>query len=84
MTNKYSDCSHCGGRVQERLVPWETHWQDQRYIVEDVPAGVCNRCGEKVLLPHVTAAIDKILQSRGRPLRTHQVPVYQYKSEGVS
>ena len=81
ISRKFSDCSHCGGGVVERLLPTEITWEGQSFIFEDVPMGVCNRCGEKVLLPRVAEVIDKLLQGKEKPTRMVRVPVYQYKSE---
>ena len=81
ISRKFSDCSHCGGGVVERLLPTEITWEGQSFIFEDVPMGVCNRCGEKVMPPHVAETIDRILQGKEKRTRTAQVPVYQYKTE---
>ena len=81
MTKRYSDCFYCGGTVEERLMPRELRWQDQLFIFENVPMGVCTQCGEKVLTPEVVKAIDRILQEKRVPTRTVQVPVYYYEPD---
>jgi len=79
MSKKYSDCYFCGGIVEERLIPREVRWQKELFIIENVPVGVCNQCGEKVLKPEVAKAIDLILKWKKRPSKTIKVPVYEYK-----
>lgn len=79
MQKKYCDCYFCGGIVEERLIPREIRWQRELFIIENVPVGVCNQCGEKVLKPEVAKAIDLILKGRKRPSKTIKVPVYEYK-----
>lgn len=76
MKREYSDCYFCGGRVEEKLLPREIRWQNQLFVFENVPMGVCSQCGEKVLKPDVAKHIDSILQKKKKPTRTIQVPVY--------
>ena len=51
------------------------------YILEDVPIGVCQQCGEKGLKPEVAKAIDRILHEDKTPLRALEVPVYAYEAD---
>ena len=79
MRKKYGDCFYCGGVVEEQLLPRELRWQGQLFIFENVPIGVCTQCGEKILLPEVAKAIDRVLQEKRKPTKTIQVPVYHYE-----
>ena len=79
MKTKYSDCFYCGGTVEERLMPREIRWEGRLLIFENVPMGVCNQCGEKVLKPGVAKTIDKVLKGQRKPTKTVQVPVYEYE-----
>ena len=51
MSRTYSKC--CGGEVEEQYLSRELRWQDKWCILEGVPAGVCQQCGEKFLQPEV-------------------------------
>ena len=64
-------------------MPRELRWQDKWYILEDVPVGVCQQCGEKFLKPEVAKTIDRILHEGKAPLRTLEVSVYAYESDLV-
>jgi YgiT-type zinc finger domain-containing protein len=75
MRRTYSNCFYGGGEVEEQSLPRELRWQEQWYILEDVPVGVCQQCGEKYLQPEVAKAIDRILHEGKTPLRTLAVPV---------
>ena len=79
MKKKYSDCFYCGGAVKEQLLARELRWQGQLFIFENVPIGVCTQCGEKVIMPEVAKAIDRVLQEKRKPTKTIQVPVYHYE-----
>jgi YgiT-type zinc finger domain-containing protein len=81
MSRRYSDCIYCGGEVEEQLLPREIWWKNQLFVFENVPIGVCKRCGEKFLKPEVSKTIDRMLQETLEPIRTLAVPVYQYESE---
>ena len=44
---KVPRCQDCGGETHEDIVK-AAFWHDQRLIViEDIPARVCNNCGEQ-------------------------------------
>ena len=45
--HKYGDCSFCGGEVKEDKVELDYRSKGKLYIFKDVPAGVCQQCGEK-------------------------------------
>jgi YgiT-type zinc finger domain-containing protein len=47
VNHEFADCSFCGGRVREKLVRVDCRIGDRLVIVEDVPAGVCEQCGEQ-------------------------------------
>lgn len=79
MQNQYSDCFYCGGIVEEKLMPREIRWDNQLFIIENVPMGVCGQCGEKVIKPKVAKVIDQIIEEEREPNRTIQVPVYQFE-----
>ena len=44
--------------------------------IENVAAGVCKQCGEKVLRPSVAKAIDSLLGRKCKLSKTVQVPVF--------
>ena len=81
MPKKYSDCFYCGGEVEEQLMPRELRWKGKLFVLENVPIGMCQKCGEKFLKPEVSKAIDRILQEEEKPIRTVEVPVYEYESD---
>jgi YgiT-type zinc finger domain-containing protein len=76
MTRSYSDCFFCGGAVKERLIQRDVWWEGRLFVVDKVPVGVCNQCGEKVVLPEVAKQVDAILHQPGSPDRVITVPVY--------
>ncbi len=76
---EYDDCSICGGQVSEKLVEKISVHQNRIIaIIQDVPAGVCEQCGERYYRAEVVKHLEKLL-SHTTPNRNHiQVPVKQY------
>ncbi|MEK8036462.1 MAG: YgiT-type zinc finger protein [candidate division NC10 bacterium] len=77
METRFADCIYCGGQVRECTATREVRWQGELFLVEQVPMGVCNQCGERFLKPDVAKAIDKLLQTR-KATRTALIPVLSY------
>lgn len=77
MDAAFADCIYCGGQVRERTATREVRWKGELYLVEQVPMGVCDQCGERFLKSDVAKASDRLLAS-GKPTRTASVPVLTY------
>lgn len=82
MANQYSDCYFCGGEVIEQPIRREIWWKGQLHVIENVPAGVCRQCGQKVVLPAVAKVIDRLLAGATPPDAVLQVPAYQFRDVG--
>ena len=77
---EYGDCYYCKGNVEERYISREVWWKGKLYVFENVPAGECVQCGEKVIKPQTGKRIDVLLREQSEPRKTMQVPVYEYAS----
>jgi len=60
----FDRCYFCKGKVKEQRVTIDYRWGDSLAVINDVPAGVCQQCGEKYLTSGVykdleTTAIGK-------------------------
>jgi YgiT-type zinc finger domain-containing protein len=77
MPHNYGDCYFCGGEVVERVIELEYRWKGRLYIIEDVPAGICQQCGEKYFTAQVSEAIDRSVEAK-EIKRTVSVPVKKY------
>ena len=78
MTRQYSDCFHCGGQVEEKLIDREIWWQGKLNLIQDVPVGVCRQCGQKTVHAEVAKVIDHILSGSESPEEFVQVPSYRF------
>jgi YgiT-type zinc finger domain-containing protein len=72
-------CAICGGIQKEEATKLEL-WVDGKLIViEDVPAKVCENCGEKYFSATVSKQVDVLLESAGEAKRKLEVPVFSLK-----
>ncbi|MGR3174226.1 MAG: YgiT-type zinc finger protein [Candidatus Scalindua sp.] len=46
--HKFGDCSFCGGEVKNDIVGLDYRYKEELYISQDVHAGVCQQCEEKI------------------------------------
>lgn len=70
--HKYGYCSFCGGEVKEML-----------YIFQNVPAWVCQQCGEKYLTAVVAKKIEHSIKTKEKWDKSIAVPVEVF-TEGVA
>jgi YgiT-type zinc finger domain-containing protein len=76
----YSDCFYCGGIVTERILTKEYHKRGKLLLIENVPVGVCEQCGERFLLAAVAKRLERIVAKGKRvaPRKTVNIPVLSY------
>ena len=71
-------CVFCGGNVERKMVTF-TYEEDDKYLfVENVPAEVCTRCGEKTYSPEVTDQLLKFAKDGVKPAKIIKVPVFDF------
>lgn len=74
----YGDCSFCGGEVREEIVELDYRYHGALYVFRDVPAGVCQQCGEKYLTARAAKAIEGEMESERAHRETIAVPVIPF------
>jgi YgiT-type zinc finger domain len=76
MTRSYHKCHFCGGEVLEKRITIDYRWGDKLMaIIENVPAGVCQVCGEQYSKAEVVKEMERIATSEETPKRMLQVPL---------
>lgn len=73
--HKYGDCSFCGGAVKEDKVELDYRYKGDLFIFQNVPAGVCQQCGEKYLMAKVAKEIERRIQTKKKWDKTISIPV---------
>lgn len=72
-----SQCVFCGGDLVEQLTTFVHEDGDQFWIVRNVPAFVCTRCGEKEYTQETTQRVLALLKQPPRPREILHVPAYE-------
>jgi len=74
-----TECYFCKGRVVQQKVKVDFHWGRKLKMIENVPAGVCQQCGEKYFQSAVYKAMEKLDASRAKPAARLTVDVVKFK-----
>ncbi len=78
-------CAICGGYLEEKATKLEVWVDGKLLVIEDVPARVCENCGEKYFSAKVSKQIDKLLESKIKAERKLEVPIFSFKAlEAIS
>lgn len=52
--------------------------EDKFYIIENVPARVCEETGEQYFAPETVEHIHEIIRNKKKPDKVIEAPVYEY------
>jgi len=77
-------CAICGGDLKKARVKLDLWTNDELTIIEDVPAEVCQQCGEKYLSSETTKKIDKLIMDRPKSTKKLEVPVLSLEAKATS
>jgi len=69
-------CHFCGGELREQLTTFLHEDGGQVWVVRNVPAFVCMRCGEKEFSRPTTKHLLSLLKQPPRPAEILHVPAY--------
>lgn len=81
--HRYGDCSFCGGEVRDNRVELDYRYKGKPYIFQNVPAGVCQQCGERYLTAKVAKEIERRIRTKGKWEKTVSVPVEVFSEQMV-
>ena len=80
MARVYHRCHFCGGEVVEQRVTVDYRWGDAFLVViRQVPAGVCQVCGEQYLKAEVVKEMEKVAHSQEEAKEVLRIPVRELK-----
>jgi YgiT-type zinc finger domain-containing protein len=74
-----TECYFCKGRVEPQKVDVDFRWGHKLKVIEQVPAGVCQQCGEKYFEAAVYKAMERLAASRAKPVARLTVDVMRFK-----
>ncbi len=76
MNRTYHKCHFCGGDVVEKRITADYRWGEELIaLIENVPTGVCQVCGEQYLKAEIVKEIERVVHSRENPKKLIQVPL---------
>jgi HTH-type transcriptional regulator/antitoxin MqsA len=76
-------CRLCHSDMELKSITVDLRIGDKLLVVEEVPAKVCNHCGEKVFTPAVTRKLQNLVKRRRKAPRTVRVPVFSLKQSAA-
>ena len=69
-------CYFCKGEVVEKRIQHVHQWVNKIVLFEDVPAEVCQQCGEIYFSPEVLEKMDAVTMGEEEPKATISVPIF--------
>jgi len=76
----YEKCYFCKGKVVKKRITIDYRWGEDLIVIKDVPAGVCQQCGEKYLESAVYKELERLAKSKGHVVGTMEVDILDFKS----
>lgn len=71
-------CEFCEGNVERRVTRTKFHFKGQTIYVDNVPAWVCVKCGEKYYDAPVYKRLEEIARRREHIKKTVCFPLAEY------
>lgn len=69
-------CEYCNGIVKEKWVKKEVFKHKNGFVIlENVPIGICDRCGFKYYHSTILKRVEEIGEGKQAPERTELIPV---------
>ena len=80
MRRIYHRCHFCGGTVAEKKITVDYRWGATMVtVIKNVPAGVCQICGEQYFKAPIVKAMERVARSKKKPKEILKVPVRELK-----
>lgn len=73
-------CPECKGKMNPKKTNLHLVKNGETIIVENVPAVICEKCGEEWLRGNIAEQIDKLLEKSKRPKRYSLTPILGFSS----
>jgi YgiT-type zinc finger domain-containing protein len=81
MSRDYQKCFFCGGKVVEEKITVDYRWGEEFLSVfKNVPAGVCQVCGEQYFKAEIVKEMERVVQSKEEAKEIIQIPVRELQT----
>ena len=84
MKHNYGDCYYCGGEVKEKVIQIEHRWKGKLYLIDKVPVGVCQQCGEKYLASGVYKGLERLAKSKNHLMGKMTVDILAFEASAAA
>jgi len=64
--------------IDQKKVTYSLEYKGKFFVIENVPAHVCQETGEKYFAPDTVQHIQDMVKTRRAPKRVIETPVYDY------
>lgn len=71
-------CYFCSGVIKRRKVRVDYRWGDKLTVLENVPAWVCNQCGEKYFDAEIAKKMEQLAKTKEKIKKSITVPVKEF------
>ncbi|MCK4760658.1 MAG: type II toxin-antitoxin system MqsA family antitoxin [Candidatus Aminicenantes bacterium] len=77
----YGKCEICDTPIVEKIIQQDFWLKDRLIVIENVPAGLCPQCGEKIVNAEVGEHIARLITDADRidKAPTISVPLVRYE-----
>ena len=75
---RHDNCEYCNGGVEERKIRVDYRTGKKLIVVENVPVGVCEKCGERYYDAKVLRRLETIAKKRKKAEKMILVPIKRY------
>jgi len=72
-------CYFCKAKVVEQQITIDYRWGDIPVVIKDVPAGVCEQCGEKYLSSDVYKELERLAKNKSHFIGKMAVDVLNFE-----
>jgi YgiT-type zinc finger domain-containing protein len=73
--HNYGECEVCDAQLIERPIRQDFRIGDQLIVVENVPAGVCPQCGEKVVNATVGRHLAELMRNKKKIAQATRISI---------
>jgi YgiT-type zinc finger domain-containing protein len=75
---RYENCEYCNGEVKAKTVTVHYRHKGRLVIIENVPAGLCRRCGERYYDAVTVEKMEAVARSKKGAKKKVVVPVRNF------
>ena len=77
-------CYFCKAKVVEQQITIDYRWGDTLVVIKDVPAGVCQQCGEKYLASGVYKGLERLAKSKNHLMGKMTVDILAFEASAAA